>query len=350
MLRLVGQGAKTVFLRTEQVNDLGNYLTEHFPCEEVDSLYDNYATGSSGCIIGILTGSEKKIGKCYQISQTAESVLGELITSETRELIAEVITPPPAILFNSLGETQPVIEKIQREFQAELLGIEEITKDRMNGALILFLESDGQSGKRLARKALFVRQDYDSTLEYLKIHAPRYLAKAFEPNVWHMVDLRIYDRYEAYDLQYQRLIYAIQKLHLGYIVSENWNREISNFSEPTGTYGIRLLTFLEPLQLKKALMGLEYGREAGRIVDLDIFWHGKKLSWKNVLDDKETRKEIKDLTSFFPKSNFFAIQNEKAALIKFCIQQLDNKLSEEESNFLKEMERQIRNENSHLEK
>ncbi len=102
------------------------------------------------------------------------------------------------------------------------------------------------------------------------------------------------------------------------------------------------MTFLEPMQLKKALIGLEYGRENGRLVDLDVIWHGKKISWKNLLDNKEIRKEIKELTSFFPKSSFFAIQNEKAALIKYCIQQLEEKLTEEDSNFLKEMEAQIR--------
>lgn len=340
MLRLVSPGAKTIYLKSDKPEQLAEYLATHFACEEMTSFSGSYVVGFDGCMLGIIAEG-KEIW--MQVSESAEMVLGTLITAEERTLVNAVITPPPAILFNSLGDTRPVLEKIQKEFQGEVLELTNLMDmDRRNGVLILFLESDGSAGKQLAKKALFIRQDYDSTLDYLKIHAPRYLAKAFEPNVWHMVDLRIYDRYEAYDLQYQRLIYAIRKLRLGYIVSETWNRETGTFSEPVGTYGIRLMTFLEPMQLKKALIGLEYGRENGRLVDLDVIWHGKKISWKNLLDNKEIRKEIKELTSFFPKSSFFAIQNEKAALIKYCIQQLEEKLTEEDSNFLKEMEAQIR--------
>lgn len=105
---------------------------------------------------------------------------------------------------------------------------------------------------------LLIEQDYLTLLSYLQIHAPRYLAKAFPPNAWHMVDLRIYDRYEAYELQYKRLTEAIKILQLGYLITETWNREISMFSDPIGTYHIRLLTFLEPMELKKRLIALEY--------------------------------------------------------------------------------------------
>jgi len=343
MLRLVEQGAKTVFVITDRVADLEEYLGNHFSCEPMENLFDNYLIGADGCIVGILEDEKGTLKRCVQIGEPAAAVLGQLAGTDACGLVKTVITPPPVILFNSLGETAPVIQKIQKEFQGEILKLDEIrNKNRMNGVLLLFLETDGIAGKKLGKEALFIRQDFDSTQEYLRIHAPRYLAKAFEPDIWHMVDIRIYDRYEAYDLQYQRLIYAIQKLKLGYVVSETWNRELSTFSEPIGTYGIRLLTFMEPLQLKKMLIGLEYGREDGRIVDLDISWHGKQISWKNLLDDKSVRKDIKELSSFFPKSNFFAIQNEKAALIDYCVKNLTSNLKEEEQSVMREMERQIR--------
>ena len=104
-------------------------------------------------------------------------------------------------------------------------------------------------------------------------------------------------------MQYKRLLKAIQALKLGYVVTEAWNREISAFSDPVGTYQIRLLTFFAAIGAKKKmLIALEYSQSGSRVVDLDLIWHKKKISWKDLLDDKETRKQIKQTAAFFPKS------------------------------------------------
>jgi hypothetical protein len=89
-------------------------------------------------------------------------------------------------------------------------------------------------------------------------------------------------------------------------------------------------------------VGLEYSASNRRIVDLNLVWHNKKVSWKNLLDNKEIRKQLKDTTApFFPKSNFFAVQNDKALLIKHCVETVQDKLSEEDKEALRELERAI---------
>lgn len=151
---------------------------------------------------------------------------------------------------------------------------------------------------------LLIEQDYLSLLSYLQIHAPRYLAKAFPPNAWHMVDLRIYDRYEAYELQYKRLTEAIKILQLGYLITETWNREISMFSDPIGTYHIRLLTFLEPMELKKRLIALEYSQRGQRIVDLNLVWHKRKFPGKIFWTTKPFAKKSNKQLPFFQNPTF----------------------------------------------
>lgn len=343
MLNLVAPGPKLIALQTEQQRAMVQYLSEHFICEPMPRLGIGIDTTRTLCVLCVVDLCSAAQNVVYLgVAQPAEYVLCHLMEVSAQQLIAHVRALPPSIVFNSLGEQQPVVDKIQSEFSCERSDWDTLLhRENDEGVIVLFLMEDTPKQRRFYEQTLFIRQEYTSLLAYLRIHAPRYLAKAFAPNAWHMVDLRIYDRYEAYDLQYKRLLKAIRMLKLGYVVTEAWNREVSTFTDPIGTYQIRLLTFLSPLELKKMLIALEYSQNGSRVVDLDLIWHNKKISWKNLLDDKETRKQIKQTASFFPKSNFFAVQNDKAALIKYCTAEAGKQLSESDRQELHQLEESI---------
>ena len=343
MLTLVAPGPKLIAVRTTQQSAMVQYLTAHFMCEPMAQLglgVDTTKTLCVLCVIDELAGEQQVV--YLGVAQPAEYVLCHLMDGDAQQMITHIRALPPSIVFNSLGEHQPVVDKIQLEFSCECSDWSTLLyKENDEGVIVTFLLEDGPGQRKFYDKALFVRQEFTSLLAYLRIHAPRYLAKAFAPNAWHMVDLRIYDRYEVYDLQYKRLLKAIQALKLGYVVTEAWNREISAFSDPVGTYQIRLLTFLPPLELKKLLIALEYSQSGSRVVDLDLIWHKKKISWKDLLDDKETRKQIKQTAAFFPKSNFFAVQNDKAALVKYCTEAAARRMEETDGQVLHILEEEI---------
>ena len=344
MLNLVAPGPKLIVAKTENQQALKQYLQEQFQAVEMNQLGLGKEDHSIKCIVCVADVLQPATGILYLgMTQTVEYVLCYLMHEEAKALITAMRALPQVIVFNSLGEHTPVVDKMQGEFQCERVAIRDVLhRENNEGVIVVFLMQDTEGKHTFYKDALFVQQTYEDLIGYLCIHAPRYLAKAFMPNAWHMVDLRIYDRYEVYDLQYKRIVKAIQALNLGYIVTETWNREVSTFSEPVGTYHIRLLTFLEPLELKKLLMGLEYSASNRRIVDLNVVWHNKKVSWKNLLDNKEIRKQLKDTTApFFPKSNFFAVQSDKALLIKHCVESVQNKLSAEDKAVLRELERAI---------
>ena len=344
MLNLVAPGPKLIVAKTENQQALKRYLQEQFQAVEMEQLGLGKEDYSIKCIVCVADAVQPTTGIFYLgMTQTVEYVLCHLMHEEAKTLITAMRALPQVIVFNSLGEHTPVVDKMQGEFQCERVAIRDVLhRENNEGVIVVFLMQEAEGKRVFYKDALFVQQTYEDLIGYLCIHAPRYLAKAFMPNAWHMVDLRIYDRYEVYDLQYKRIVKAIQALNLGYIVTETWNREVSTFSEPVGTYHIRLLTFLEPLELKKLLMGLEYSASNRRIVDLNVVWHNKKVSWKNLLDNKEIRKQLKDTTApFFPKSNFFAVQSDKALLIKHCVESVQNKLSAEDKAVLRELERAI---------
>ncbi len=343
MLQLITRGPNMIAVHTAQQKEFLEYLQAHFACAPMAYLSMSVDVTRIHCVLCVADTESIEENMLYVgLKEPVSDVLCHLLQTEAATMIRRIRPLPQVIIFNSLGEQEPVVEKIQRELSCEMASLSDLLhRENQDGVALVFLMQDEPDKRNFYEKVLFIQQDYASLLRYLSIHAPRYLAKAFAPDVWHMVDLRIFDRYEAYDLQYKRLTKAIGDLKLGYIVTETWDREISAFAEPIGTYRIRLLTFLQPLELKKLLIALEYGQGGSRIVDLDLIWHNKKISWKDLLDDKNLRKKIKNTASFFPKSHFFAVQNEKAELIKYCMEELRGMLSEETRNSLKVYEQRI---------
>ena len=243
MLNLVAAGPKLVAVTTSRSAELIQYLQAHFTCEVMEALGMGVDTTKVRCILNIVRPGEEE-GTLLSLAEPAEHVLCHLMNAEAQALIEAIRALPPCIIFNSLGEQEPVIQKIQSEFHCERAKWTELMlRENSEGVILAFLKNDTEALREFYVDGLFIQQEFVSLLAYLRIHAPRYLAKAFEPDVWHMVDLRIFDRYEAYDLQYERLVKAISAMNLGYIVTETWNREVGTFTDPVGTYHIRCLLY-----------------------------------------------------------------------------------------------------------
>ena len=273
-------------------------------------------------------------------------VLSEIFMADGFPTIIEARTLPKTIFINmgtAYGDAQAVVNKIMQEIGGRKISFGcAYDIPAKEGALITFLKDNHTAQYEAAYgESLYVDGDYAETLNYLQIHAPRYLSKAYAADAWHIVDIRLYDQHENYNAQYRRLMHAIETIGMGYVVSENWNREVERFSKPIGTYGIRLLTFMTPLELKTWLMALEYDLEGKRIVDLDIFYHGKKISWRDVMDDKQYRKRVVGEGFQLPKSIFFAETSDKAQLLEYAMNKLAERLTAEEVEVLRTWESKI---------
>ena len=343
MLRLVSTGPRIIAVRTKEQEKIAAYFLEQFDCVVMEHMGMGIDPDKTRCIICVVDeNGTAATAKYLGVYQPVEFILCQLMAAPVREDIAAVRALPPVVIFNGMGNVEAVMEKMLKEFPCEASGLDALLhRENNEGVLLVFLREDVSGQRKFHDKLLFVQEDYASLLKYLTIHAPRYLAKAFAPDAWHMVDIRMFDRYEAYEVQYKRLLEAIDILDLGYIVTETWDREVTAFADPLGTYRIRLMTFMKPIELKKLLVGLEYSQGGTRIVDLDLFWHGKKISWKDLLDDKETRKKIKKTADFFPKSNFFAVQSDRAELIKYCREATMTKIAEKEQEKFLNYEQEI---------
>ena len=177
---------------------------------------------------------------------------------------------------------------------------------------------------------LYLKGDYHVIKDYLQTHAPRYLGKAFPSGAWHMVEIHIKDPTEQYDEQYKRFRDAVAFLDLGYYVFETWNQDYRRFGGEVSAYVIRLLTFQSIMDLKLLLIALEYDALGFRVVNLDLLWHGTKISWLDLIDDRDIRKKVYGEQFQLPSSKFFAARKDKHALVAYANNVAKEKLTPEQ--------------------
>lgn len=343
MLRLVVTGPEMIRIESDAAAELEKMLREKMEGLVLEEWLIPEGIEYSRWQSGVLLVDNKEPEKMKLIVFTKP--LGVIISNlreYTGALSLQVL--PKIILFNSINNVKAVLTKVKTEYNCEEHSFADMLRNckDYSGAMVVFLRKKVDGQNSFYKNCLYINNDaYEHVVDQLKIHAPRYLAKAFAPNAWHMVDLRVYDRYEDYDVQYRRLLKAIGALSLGHIVAEIWKREITAYAEPIGTYQIRLLTFLDPLELKKRLIGLEYAHDGRRIVDLDLMWHGKRISWKDVLDDKETRRKLVEDEKAIIKPGLFNTQRDKELLVKYCLERQEALLSDADQKVLMQLEQQI---------
>jgi hypothetical protein len=68
-------------------------------------------------------------------------------------------------------------------------------------------------------------------------------------------------------------------LVIGLILGETWGKDTASMYQSVGIYRVRLFTFLDPIEFKKILTGLEYMEDGKRIVDMDLYTQKKKIHW-----------------------------------------------------------------------
>jgi hypothetical protein len=92
---------------------------------------------------------------------------------------------------------------------------------------------------------------------------------------------------------------VLNELDCGLILGESWGRDAALAFHSVGVYQIRLFTYLEPLEIKRITLGLEYDNDGNRIVDYDLFKKRKKLSWSQVRSKEYKKRD--DLGFYYRK-------------------------------------------------
>ena len=219
------------------------------------------------------------------INEYSEELLIKLFQNKEILKIENIRATPRMIVMRTTGDHEKYIQTVNKDIGGEMISAENMFEGYGSGTMILFTEKriSGPLGLGdMNHQAIYATQQYKELSKFLNNHRVKYINASIDNKDWSELVIKIYDSYERYNLHYKRLAMILNELDCGLILGESWGRDAALAFLSVGVYQVRLFTYLEPLEIKKIALGLEYDSHGDRIVDYDLFTKRKKYSWTQV--------------------------------------------------------------------
>ncbi len=316
MVSLIRSGSRAIYITTSDRERLSDFLLTSFKSERVDSKKILDESTEYQTVVFFINretpeSSIFSISDSFLVYEEALAFTCELMSSESRDKILSIKSGPHMIIMRSVGDLDKVLKRIQDDFGGDIVPYENYLGELSSDYIFI-----GLTEKPLNRRIIlsdlkpgYLRLDGDFGIikRDLGMHALKYLNIGIGNKDWHEVEIRIYDKYGAYKLHYDRMMEVLEDLELGLVLGESWSKDYPKALLAVEIYRVRLLTFREPSRIKKLLFGLEYLPDGTRIVDYDLYFNNEKVAWnKNVKNRKredryqdalEARKEVMEKLS-----------------------------------------------------
>lgn len=298
MFSLVRSGPKMLLLESEHIDLLRSYLIDQFSAinYEFNSAFEK--AGENYTIL-FLTKQMKDVVEVKDVTDTlviaeeSEVLLCQLINSRQSELLTKIRTAPRIIMVRAMGDLENVMQEIHADHGGTFGTMMEIMNSRNEkGTIVTVTDKPLHRNILLSdmyEKCLFIEQKFFPLFKNIRLHALKYLNKGIGNKDWYEIEIRIYDRYSAYKLHYERLAMVFDLLELGIILGESWAKDYPRPMMSVGVYRLRFFTFHDPKYIKKILLGLEHLEDSTRIVDYDIYYQRKKMDWTDSIEKGEPR-------------------------------------------------------------
>lgn len=300
MFSLVRSGPKMLLLESTDTRSLKEYLTGHMGAVKCDinSAIEN--AGEESTILFITADlkdivTEKDVIETLIIAEEPDVLICRLINESRISLIKKMRTAPRIIIVRAMGNLEDVIQGIYNDHGGSVGALMDIlNSSNEKGTIVAVTDRPLHLNMKISdfyEKFLFVNENFYPLFKSIRLHALKYLNIGIGNKDWYEVEIRIYDRYSAYKLHYQRLETIFVSMDLGIILGESWTKDHPRLMMEVNVYRLRFFTFLDPKYIKKILLGLEYLEDGTRIVDYDVYYQRKKIDWSDTLekDDPRTR-------------------------------------------------------------
>jgi hypothetical protein len=303
MLSLMRGGPRLLLVETKNGEELGRFLDRRL----ADHAYDlREAWGKAGedqtlVFLKDLAGKDGKDpwnwleeSRIFVISESTEDLLCALVNEGLCSLVEKVESCQGGLIVRTFGEPDAIIDLLEAE-----LGAREVRESNpaswpdRQGTTVLFTEKPlgkivEPSDLHPRRLVLPMRNEVASRL--LRRSIVRYVTSGLSGRSWNAVELRLYDKYGLYDLHYRRLMRVLEALELGLVVGEGWSRDFARILLELKCYSLRMVTPLEPSEVKRLLVGLEYAANGSRIMDIDLYAGKQKISWTGLAEEEKRGK------------------------------------------------------------
>lgn len=271
------------------------FLSTHFECmvlnsqiktfEDIISVMNHHQT----LIYTTQRANDKiedfEISKCTVINESAQGFLMKCLNSTSSENIEFVRRAPRIIIMKVLGDVERTLMDIADDFKASVEPTKTILRDHADGTVILFTK--GNLNKvlefsQLYHQGVYTAEHFSETINNLDHHALKYINRNTAHCDWYNLTINIRDQYEDYKNHYNRLIYALDCIGAGMVLKEGYSEDTSRIFSTTNVYKVILYTYMEPTEIKKVLLALEYMENGERIVDFDLYYKKKKIHWTDI--------------------------------------------------------------------
>ncbi|ACZ18564.1 hypothetical protein Taci_0327 [Thermanaerovibrio acidaminovorans DSM 6589] len=293
MLSLVRGGPKVLMLETtrsgEDLAELEAFLAALCPSSSADPMGAVETASEEATLVIFMASGEEPAMRVYSTHLPPEDLLCQLINRRLCEKVDNLCPSPGTAVMRLVGTPEGLNLAMER-IASDLNGTvgerpHNFVCPAGSRTVIYFTQNPLNRPLRmedLSPRAVLVDRPCGEVLSHLRENAMDYLSLAMGGPDWNQVDIRIYDAEGRYDLHYRRLMGAIEGIDAGLVLSEAWGRDQAFILMSVPVYVVRLFTPLDPSEIKRMCMGLEYSPKGERWVDLDVICSGKKVSWTGL--------------------------------------------------------------------
>ncbi|MBE0449509.1 MAG: hypothetical protein IBX70_01565 [Clostridia bacterium] len=294
-MSFVRSGPKILIIEPSDREQFKSFVKSHFVSEKVKSdakIFEEIISEMkpSQTLLYLADYARENIinidvRNCIIINESPQIFFMRLINSNMGSLIKYVRKSPRIVIMKVVGNMDSTVSCIAEDFNAVIEPTRTIFSLHSEGTIICFTR--GNINKRLEysdlnTSSIYTEAHFSEVIDVLDHHALKYINRNLDENKWYDLTVKIQDNYDAYKIQYDRLVYIFDQLGVGIVLKEEWGEDGMKFFASNEAYQLVLYTYMKPEEVKKILLALEYMENGERIVNYDLFYKKKKIHWNDI--------------------------------------------------------------------
>lgn len=313
MVSLIRNGSRSLYITTKKMDYLIDFLTSKLNAEEMDIqvIQDRsreYQTVVFIADVSLGPSDDNTPIKAFLILKEPVWVLSKLFISNDTNMVETIQPGANFIIMRASGDLDKILREIQKDIGGEFISYKQyIANDRTDSTIIGLTEKALGKGIVLNdfnNDFLMVKGEYGRIKSELRMQALRYLNIGIDNKDWNEIEIRIYDIFGAYKLQYDRMMEVFEDLDIGLVLGESWSKDYPKALLSVQVYRVRFFTFKDPAKVKRILFALEYLEDGTRIVDYDVYCGNNKVAWNTNLFRK--KRENRENEALIARKELFA--------------------------------------------
>ncbi|MFT9497229.1 hypothetical protein [Anaerosolibacter sp.] len=324
MISILRNGPKIIVFNSFYIDKLVEAISGQFG-GIVSELNAAFETAEEDHTIVLLCDPGKKSIQISDIKETivvplpSDKLFSCLINTKISYLIEDSHISPGLLIMRTVGDHHRIIKSVSETYQGSILPLNEcFNRGMANQSIICFTNhpvNRNLSLEDLHTKHVLIDMDVYKLQRKMRSQVLHFFNEGFQDKNWYDLQIRIFDRYSQYMLHYERLLLILDALDVGLILGESWGKDHPRFLMSVLVYQVRLFTLLDPIEIKKILIGLEHLDDGTRIIDLDLIYRGNKIEWPRAIGENKQQKSRNALGMIYRKEVLSKLNEEEKNLL-----------------------------------